>query len=269
MFFISDTLFGTVSINLAFEVTGNTEKMYLKNNLVLEGSRNIDHGQILKSADTVLQDFSVPSAIRLRNTFNLVKPFLSLRLFCSSVTDYSDTPSSLKVTPLLYPGIFGTDVQAARGSFQELDSRRFSTNNSVSLHKTVRGWTFSLWGNANWQQERMTARLSPLEENPESTTVQDSLQNHLSWNKLDLLLSPGVTFRSSGRFQWDAGLHCSLNFRDITLKDFMENAVLHLMLVGMMQGIFDAALDLDSTVDWEYTKDGVLELEVSPEMVVV
>ncbi|MDD5667062.1 MAG: hypothetical protein PHS26_07090 [Actinomycetota bacterium] len=53
------------------------------------------------------------------------------------------------------------------------------------------------------------------------------------------------------------------------LRMRMENAVLHLMLVGMMQGIFDAALDLDSTVDWEYTKDGVLELEVSPEMVVV
>ncbi|MDY0211209.1 MAG: hypothetical protein ACOXZJ_03890 [Bacteroidales bacterium] len=216
----------TRQVDLGIELTANTEKMYLKNNLVLEGSRNIDHGQILQSADTVLQDFSVPSAIRLRNTFNLVKPFSSLRFSCSSITDFSNSPSSLKVTPLLYPGIFGTDVQTARGSFQELDSRRFFTNNSASLYKKVRDWTFSLWGNANWQQERMTAMLSPLEENTKSTIAPDSLQNHLSWNKLDLFLSPGVTFRSSGKFRWDAGLYCSLNFRDITLKDFMKNAVL-------------------------------------------
>jgi hypothetical protein len=234
----------TDQVNLGIELTANTEKMYLKNNLTLEGSRNIDHGQILKAADTVQQDYTVPSGIRVRNVFNLVKPLPSMRFSCSSVTDFSETPSSLKVTPLMYPGIFGPDVAAAGGSFQELNSRRFSTNNSVSLHKTVRGWTFSLWGNANWQRERMTARLSPMEENPGSTNVPDSLQNHISWNKLDLILSPGVTFRSSGRFQWDAGLHGSLNFRDLTLKDLPGNAVLQ----QMSRFYLDPRLNINATL---------------------
>lgn len=42
----------------------------------------------------------------------------------------------------------------------------------------------------------------------------------------------------------------------------IENAVLHLMIVGMMQGIFDAALDTHSTIDWESSPDGSLEIEV-------
>lgn len=219
----------TDQVNLGIELAANTEKMNLKNNLTLEGSRNIDHGQMLKALDTVQQDYSGPASVRVRNVFNLVKPFPSLRFFVSSVTDFSETPSTLKVTPLLYPGIFGPDIVAAGGAFQELDSRRFSTINTASMHKTVRGWTFSLLGNANWQREQMTARLSPLEENPRDTTVPDSLQNNLLWNKMDIILSPGVTFRSSGRFQWDAGINCSLNFMNLTLKSLPENAILQQM----------------------------------------
>jgi hypothetical protein len=49
----------------------------------------------------------------------------------------------------------------------------------------------------------------------------------------------------------------------------MDNAVLQLMIVGMMQGIFDAALKTDSTVDWEYSPDGRLELEIKPAMLKV
>jgi hypothetical protein len=49
----------------------------------------------------------------------------------------------------------------------------------------------------------------------------------------------------------------------------MDNAVLQLMIVGMMQGIFDAALKTDSTVDWESSPDGRLELEIKPAMLKV
>jgi len=42
----------------------------------------------------------------------------------------------------------------------------------------------------------------------------------------------------------------------------IENAVLHLMIAGMMQGIFDAAMDTGSTIDWESSSDGSLELEI-------
>ena len=110
----------TDQVNLGIELTANTEKMYLKNNLTLEGSRNIDHGQILKAADTVQQDYTVPSGIRVRNVFNLVKPLPSMRFSCSSVTDFSETPSSLKVTPLMYPGSSVQMLQRQEDLFRNL-----------------------------------------------------------------------------------------------------------------------------------------------------
>ena len=44
----------------------------------------------------------------------------------------------------------------------------------------------------------------------------------------------------------------------------LDNATLHLMIVGMMQGIFDSAFDTDSTVEWELSDDRQLHLEVTP-----
>jgi hypothetical protein len=72
----------------------------------------------------------------------------------------------------------------------------------------------------------------------------------------------GLAVRGMGNIQ-------ELEIKKSGLRMRVDNAVLHLLLVGMMQGIYDAALGLDSTVDWEYSDDGTLELEVSPEMIVV
>ena len=44
----------------------------------------------------------------------------------------------------------------------------------------------------------------------------------------------------------------------------LENAALHLMGVGIAQGIFELAFNVQSEVDWELSEDGVLEIEVRP-----
>jgi len=48
------------------------------------------------------------------------------------------------------------------------------------------------------------------------------------------------------------------------LRMRLDNATLHLMIMGMMQGIFDSAFDTDSTVEWELSDDQQLQLEVTP-----
>jgi hypothetical protein len=44
----------------------------------------------------------------------------------------------------------------------------------------------------------------------------------------------------------------------------IDNAAGHLMIVGLAQGLFDMAFDLDSHVEWEVSENADLELEVSP-----
>ncbi len=48
------------------------------------------------------------------------------------------------------------------------------------------------------------------------------------------------------------------------LRMRLTNASGHLILVGMAQGIFEIALDVDSCVEWELSEDGDLLVEVTP-----
>ncbi|MDY6796543.1 MAG: hypothetical protein SWK76_14885 [Actinomycetota bacterium] len=44
----------------------------------------------------------------------------------------------------------------------------------------------------------------------------------------------------------------------------LENAALHLLGVGMAQGLYELAFNVESEVDWELSEDGVLHIEVNP-----
>jgi hypothetical protein len=48
------------------------------------------------------------------------------------------------------------------------------------------------------------------------------------------------------------------------LRMRVENAAAYLMTVGMAQGLFEMALDVDSHVEWEISKQGELLVEVTP-----
>lgn len=47
------------------------------------------------------------------------------------------------------------------------------------------------------------------------------------------------------------------------LRMRLDNAALPLMIVGMMQGVFETSVGEVSTVEWEFSEDGNLEIEVS------
>ena len=44
----------------------------------------------------------------------------------------------------------------------------------------------------------------------------------------------------------------------------LDNACLHLILAGLVQGNYELAYDVDSNIEWEYTSEGELSLEVLP-----
>jgi hypothetical protein len=44
----------------------------------------------------------------------------------------------------------------------------------------------------------------------------------------------------------------------------LDNAILHLMVVGLVQGLYELAFDIESEVDWELSGGGHLEIEVTP-----
>ena len=53
-----------------------------------------------------------------------------------------------------------------------------------------------------------------------------------------------------------------MGMRGVILR--IENAAMHLMVVGLAQGLFEMAFGIDSDVDWELSPEGDLKVEVIP-----
>ena len=44
----------------------------------------------------------------------------------------------------------------------------------------------------------------------------------------------------------------------------IDSPVMHLMVVGMIQGLFEMAFNTDSNVEWELSEESDLRIEVTP-----
>jgi hypothetical protein len=49
----------------------------------------------------------------------------------------------------------------------------------------------------------------------------------------------------------------------------LNNSTLHLLVIGLVQGLFELAFDIDSDVEWELSREGDLTLDVTPQKVMV
>ncbi len=75
-----------------------------------------------------------------------------------------------------------------------------------------------------------------------------------------------------GDFRTQLALRGLGNLKEIDVRRkgaglLIENAVLPLMIVGMMQGVFEMAFNLESEVDWEYTDQCDLRMKITPRSV--
>ncbi|MEW6554667.1 MAG: hypothetical protein AB1384_10325 [Actinomycetota bacterium] len=79
--------------------------------------------------------------------------------------------------------------------------------------------------------------------------------------------------KDAGRFRTALAMRGLGNLRELKINRrglhmLVENAALPLMVVGMMQGIFEMAFDLDTDVEWEMSR-GSLRMELIPRTVAI
>jgi hypothetical protein len=75
--------------------------------------------------------------------------------------------------------------------------------------------------------------------------------------------------RDEGDFRTQLALRGMGNLRELTMRPQgihmrIDNVAGYLLTVGMVQGLFDVAFDIDSNVVWELTEEGDLDMEVKP-----
>lgn len=129
---------------------------------------------------------------------------------------------------------------------------------------------------SNEKNKRRLAMMAPSELDPVFKELEDELGDTVP----RVVVEAQRRFARTGFYSMDdvadAGdFRTQLAFRGLgNLKDLevrrkgvhmlVENACLPLMIVGMMQGVFETAFDLESNVEWSYSDEGNLEVQITP-----
>ena len=196
----------------------NNEKIYLNEQIAFGAEWNRNSGSVLSDGTPVEQAMTVTPQLRLQNDLRFVKVLdNNIRLSFNSRIFASSLPSTLRITPLLYPEIFGYD-QNAHDAVQLMDSRKINTVNTVFLRKEFHGGfgiNFAAGADADFQG--MTSSLTP----SGTDTAPDSLSNDMDYRSLAARASIGLSYRYRS---FHIGAGAALSYNDIFIRDNIRNS---------------------------------------------
>lgn len=196
----------------------NNEKIYLNEQIAFGARWDRNTGSVISDGSTVEQTMTVNPQLRLQNDLRFVKVLDNdIRLNFSSRINATSLPATLRVTPVLYPEIFGYGQQA-REAVQLMDNRKLYTRNMLSFSKGFKGG-LDIFVSAGVvaDMQGMTSGLTP----GEGIAPADSMRNDMYYHKIDAMANTGLTYRYRG-FRITGGL--GLTYSDLLVRDKVQGS---------------------------------------------
>ena len=156
---------------------------------------------------------TVDPQLRLQNDLRFVKVMgNNIRLSFNSRIFASSLPSTLRITPLLYP------EQNAQDAVQLMNNRKINTVNTIFLSKEFHGGfgiNFAAGADADFQG--MASSLAP----SGTDAAPDSLSNDMDYRSLAARASIGLSYRYRS---FHIGAGAALSYNDIFIQDNIRNS---------------------------------------------
>jgi hypothetical protein len=196
----------------------NDEKIYLNDQIAFGAQWDDNTGRVLNGTDDITQNFYMKQFV-LQNDFRFLKVLGNgLRINFSSRTSAADYPSNLRVTPLIYPEIFGYDSDMA---FQDMTNKKIATDNNIYLNIPL-GRRFNLFTSAGFSLDNQDMTSSLLSE--DDGTAPDSLRNDYLYRRFDIRGNVGLTWDKND-FHISIGVnpdYVNMRVRDRVLSSTMK-----------------------------------------------
>lgn len=179
----------------------NDQKVYLNEQLAFGAKWDDNTGRVINGTETVDQRFGMRQ-LRLQNDLRFTKVLEGgIRLNFTSRTNAAELPSNLRVSPVLYPEIFGYDAQEA---VQQMSNRKFRTDNNIFIIKTFPKAGIDLHASVGFAAD-LQEMTSSLYDPAQTSIVPDSLRNDMGYRRFDVRANIGMTYRYRD-FRITAGL---------------------------------------------------------------
>lgn len=173
----------------------NDKNVYLGERLAFGAKWDDSNGRVLSGTETVNQDSGMRQ-LRLQNDLRFTKVLNGgIRMDITSRVNAADLPSNLRVTPVLYPEIFGYDAPEA---LQDMSNRKLRTDSKVSVIKTFAKAGIDLnasLGVSTDLQEMKSGLYEPGMFSAEGKIIPDSLRNDIDCRRVDVRADIGMTYR--------------------------------------------------------------------------
>lgn len=210
---------GTDNIDLSSSFVANNSKSYFSNKFDFTSQWNKNHGSVITGGDTCLQRMRMP-AYKLRDNTFVVQYFGNTRCAFSANLSYLHLPSMLRVSPVIYPEIFGDVSSAGKSAVQNTGIDSFNASSSAEIEYRVGKFSFGCVPAVSLQHYKMTSSL--YEDNAAASgtlscpSASDSLNNNLISKRLDGYFTGDVTY---ARDDINISLMCTADFAYLKIND--------------------------------------------------
>lgn len=175
---------------LKIKYNWNDKNIYLNEQLAFGAQWNNDVGSVQNGNEWIDQEFGMKQ-LRLQNDIGFTKVLdYGVRMSFNSRIKAVEMPSNLRLAPLIYPEIFGYEVQNA---VQTMSNRKFKTDNSLFINKTFPRAGVDIYAAVGFYADlqMMKSRLYDLMD----PVCPDSLCNNLNYSSIDVNMSIGAVYR--------------------------------------------------------------------------
>ena len=171
----------------------NTPKLYLKNNLQLQGWWQSEKCRVINTG-IIDQQLSNPY-YSIANDFKLLKTKAKIILELGSYIGYVSLPQNLTIWPGLYASQLNNNI-GYDGLYQKAGLQTFYTDNYISIRKRKSKLGSQYKIGFNMQQQDLATNLQTIENNVYKS-IADTFQNNLKWNRYVLYANNSWSYETN------------------------------------------------------------------------
>lgn len=191
----------------------NTKGNYIKNSLQFNGYRDSQRGSIDTQQGRLIQQLDNPY-YALSNNLEVIQPVGKQLVAFSSSLSYNRAPQSLKVNPGQFEELLNSGMPYDELE-QQINLVSFYTNNSASITKGIKRWTFTSKLGFLVQRQKLASDLIKAQSRNEADK-QSIFQNNLDWEQNRYYGQADVVYKTE---RWNITAKLPLSFRSFAAAD--------------------------------------------------
>jgi hypothetical protein len=207
----------TKSLLTNLVVEKNTNRIYIKNTINVQQTRQDATGDLVRNQNAIYQRLTNDKT-QIENNFSAITSIRKQLMHITSQTSYRNAPQRLTVTPGQFISIFNSGIPF-QSIVQNVALKEFRTNNSLGFTRQFRKFTFTPLVGVNLQNHHLDSWANVIAEDTVSK-MGTPFQNDFTFRHLTIFAQNNSHFESK---KWAVDIFTPVRQHAFRINDFSKN----------------------------------------------